>query len=482
MSVEDAFPAPGSGIAPLFSRTRFAGRNHAVERRSRTPCENDSCLRPTVNGDVMKKKEEREDSGRHGDHAEISVFNKRLFSDLARKYAGKNVLLLNDEDTTKDLRVLNQYHCFEEENCNVEIVETHHRKSLGRYGVLGAFIRLLQTAWFFLRCLAVGASAIGKWRAVNATYDVGKYRNPFFGRNVFSVFLDLKDYYFGLAFPLETLDRKPDVIIANNISSLMFCKAAFGSSKADVVYDAHELSFMRFRRDMSTLRNWFGFCYEVSLGSAPHHVLTVNQPLRKIYGDILGRDDVTVICNDLYRDILVAEPQPGEDVYMAFFGSARDLRLMHRLSALATYNQALNLRFYLVGDEEKQSRFVEELFETVAPGRIKLHFGIGYQQVLADEMASGGIWMSWCAVEDACLSYRLSLPNKLIQSVRARMPSIVLEKTYISDIVDAFDVGVSLKLDGSVEDDAQAIEHLRKTPPVRSSYSSLTEQFDLNRI
>lgn len=466
----------------MFLLTCFAVCNHAVERRSCAPRENDSCLRLIANGDVMKKKEELGDSGRYREHAEISVYNKLLFSDLAKEYFGKNVLLLNDEDTRKDLRVLNQYHCFTAENCNVEIVEVQRREKKNRLSAAGSFIRLLQTVLFFLRCLLIGASRTGKWRAVTTKYDIRKYRNPFFGRNVFSAFLDLKDYYSGLAFPLDTLGRKPDVIVANNISSLMFCEAAFGSLKAEVVYDAHELSFMRFRRDMSMLRSWFGFCYEVSLGKRPRHVLTVNRPLREIYGGILGRDDVAISCNNLYRDILVDEPQPGESVYIAFFGSARDLRLLHRLSALAKYNRDLNLRFYLVGDEDKQSKFIGELFGTIAPDRIKLHFGIGYQQALANEMAKGGIWMSWCAIEDACLSYRLSLPNKLMQSVRARMPAIVLEKTYISDIVEEFDIGVSLTVDGSVEEDDQAIERLRRNLPARSSFSTLIEQLDLNRI
>lgn len=426
----------------------------------------------------------KNENGKHDDfekYAELSICNKRLFAEIASQYAGKNVLIINDEDTKRDLRVLNQYHCFTSENCNVEVIDLPHYEAEIRQGSIASLFKFVETSCFFLKCLFAGIRDLARWRAVTTAYDVTKYRNPVFGKNPLSAFYDLKTYYLGSGFPLEKLKRRPDVVVANNISSLMFCEAAFGSLDVDLIYDAHELSFMRFRRDMSTLRNWFGFCYEVSLGKKPKRVLTVNRPLQEIYSGILARDDVGTCCNNLYKDI-AGQTVPEGELFIAFFGSARDYRLLHRLSALARYRKDINIRFYAVGDQEKQAKFIEDLFEGVGQDRIKLHFGIDYQQALEKEVMNGGIWMSWCAVEDACLSYRLSLPNKVIQSARAGMPFIVVEGTYISDIAKKYALGVSLKADGSVEDDDRLIEGIRKNFPRKQSFHPLLESFDLNAI
>jgi glycosyltransferase involved in cell wall biosynthesis len=47
----------------------------------------------------------------------------------------------------------------------------------------------------------------------------------------------------------------------------------------------------------------------------------------------------------------------------------------------------------------------------------------------------------WCCVDDVCLSYRLSLPNKFFQALSVGIPVVATYGSYLAEIVEKYQLG-----------------------------------------
>lgn len=83
----------------------------------------------------------------------------------------------------------------------------------------------------------------------------------------------------------------------------------------------------------------------------------------------------------------------------------------------------------------------QELVEKSRTGRFYVHPAVS-PEVLLDYTAAADIGL--CLIEDSCLSYRLSLPNKLFEYAMARLPVVASDLPEIRAVVEGSRIGACI--------------------------------------
>jgi len=204
------------------------------------------------------------------------------------------------------------------------------------------------------------------------------------------------------------------------------------SSRAALIYDAHEIEFHRNRRN-SWLRTAFDVVVENAVLSRASELRVVNVPIADLYEQVHGMspERVRVLPNDHFASRLrpadAAVPSAEELALVYVGGGVRGRQLDH----LAAETKRLGVPVYAF--------FIGEVPDVaIAAGWV-----LGprdYESALVSLVASRRCVM-WCCVDDVCLSYRLSLPNKFFQALAVGIPVVAADRTYLADLVGTHGLG-----------------------------------------
>ncbi|MDD5177488.1 MAG: glycosyltransferase [Sterolibacterium sp.] len=200
---------------------------------------------------------------------------------------------------------------------------------------------------------------------------------------------------------------------------------------AELVYDAHEVEFHRNRKN-SWMRTAFDWVVEKQVIARASEVRVVNLPIADLYQRVHEplADRLRVVPNNHFAIRLpevaqVPAPETGVIVYVGGGVKGRQLECLAERAA----EICLPVHAFFVGEVPEFAK---------ASGWVVS--GSDYEDELVSLVVSHRCMM-WCCVDDVCLSYRLSLPNKFFQALAVGIPVIAAKGSYLAELVEANGIG-----------------------------------------
>lgn len=234
---------------------------------------------------------------------------------------------------------------------------------------------------------------------------------------------------------------------------------------AHLIYDAHEIEFHRNRRN-SVLRTIIDASVERCVVSAAEEVRVVNKPIAELYRSAYPEYayKIRVVTNNHFSNAIkltTSACRPPENVSIIFVGEGVKGRSLD----------------FLAHDAEKAGVKVHAFFIGEVPDVAPAHgWIIGLSDYIQGLLKVAGTHRCamWCCVDDVCLSYRLSLPNKFFQALAVGMPVIVASGTYLADIVIQYGIGYIYDRTNFDE-----IAYLMKTKDYDTKFDALNRFYEL---
>lgn len=271
-------------------------------------------------------------------------------------------------------------------------------------------------------------------------------------------FLFYAEYNLRLFFKL--LFVKKDVLLANDLDTLLPNFLVSRLQRKKLVFDSHELfseipelinrpRVKRFwnwleKRIIPKLKN----CYTVSESIASHYknLYTTDFQVIKNYPK-KGNNEFKKF--DFPFDVL------GNKliIYQGAVNVGRGLELM--IEAMKLIDNAI---FLIVGDGDITEELQLKVSKQTLENKVKF-LGKIPPETLRSITAIVDIGIS--LEEDLGLNYRYALPNKLFDYIQAKVPVLVSDLPEIRKIAENYDVGLILK-DRTPESLANAIDHILK--------------------
>lgn len=232
------------------------------------------------------------------------------------------------------------------------------------------------------------------------------------------------------------------LIVANNLFGLRVGVALRRRRGGAMVYDAHEIESFRNLARTGRVRSAMRCALERDgLGGAAAAV-TVGAHIAALLDGLHGGARFTVIHNDHFEDIdPPARPGPGSP-QLVFFGSAAPGRNLEAAAAAVGAGVFAGLTVFAVGEAAKQEAWLDAALHGLPDERIARRVGVDYAAELRRWRAASAEPWSWLAIAPRTLSYRLALPNKFFQSLRARIPVIALEGGYVATLARRHGLGI----------------------------------------
>jgi len=331
---------------------------------------------------------------------------------------GQKVVVLISEDSTHDRRVLAALADYP----GADIVDAANE---GGVGTPFRWLAYLQSAWLLMCAVLSGP---GLWSLLGRQYGM-RPRQVFAGLAV-----SLRSFVRArqVAWRLRSRLQGVSLIHAHDLFCGVVGLELSKWSGADLIYDAHEIEFHRNRRN-SWLRTAFDVVVEKAVVCGAHELRVVNAPIATLYVRVHGISParVRVVLNDHFvthwRDGFPAVPSPDRLAVVYVGGGVRG-RQLEQLAA-ATKSAGIPVHGFFIGEVPE-----------VAKAAAWVLGARDYEGELVALVASHRCVM-WCCVDDVCLSYRLSLPNKFFQALAVGIPVIAASGTYLADLVNTHHLG-----------------------------------------
>ncbi|KAA0970778.1 glycosyltransferase family 4 protein [Aureimonas fodinaquatilis] len=279
-----------------------------------------------------------------------------------------------------------------------------------------------------------------------------------------AAFPQLKFYLFTLNLMTYGLREKPSIIHSHDLYPLAIATCWAEENSAAVVFDAHELETARMPQ-LSDENASFVDRIERHLLKKTDGLITVSDGIARIYAGKFTNGTPLVIHNapDLrqknhdgpdIRSLAGIHPHTPLIAYTGNVGrEGRGLHLVtEALRSLPEYHLAILGPRHAAND----AWLMEKAAEHGVAERVHLLAPVApHAVVMATRTADIGI----CPIQDASLSYRLSMPNKLFEMALSGIPLCVSDLPEMKRFVERNRLGVSMdQTDPSAI--AAAIEHV----------------------
>lgn len=243
-------------------------------------------------------------------------------------------------------------------------------------------------------------------------------------------------------------DIKPDVIHCHDLYPLLGAVLESKRIGSKVIYDAHEYEIERVP-PLPQDKKGFVDAVERRLLEGVDHLITVCDSLADLYDERYGKRHPKVVMNapeirkdSLYKEVDIRSLAGlDEDIPVIVYvgGVGQEGRGMDKaVRALAKIPSA---HLVVIGPrhERNDKWLLRNAEEAGVLHRISLVPGVPSDLVVsAVRTASVGI----CLIQDISLSYRYSMPNKLLEMASAQVPIVVSNLPDMSKFVEELGIGV----------------------------------------
>jgi glycosyltransferase involved in cell wall biosynthesis len=235
------------------------------------------------------------------------------------------------------------------------------------------------------------------------------------------------------------LFKKADILLANDLDTLLANKTASRFKSCILVYDSHE-----FFTEVPELVNrprvqrvWERI--ERRIFPKLQHIYTVNKSIAKLYQDRYNKE-IKVVRNVSRRFEPTNIPSREE------LGLPTDKRIIILQGAginidrgseelLEAMNYLTNFHLLIVGSGD-----VVPMLKNKAEGRLDVTFvGRKNYETMMEYTANADIGVS--LDKDTNMNYRYSLPNKIFDYIHAGIPVLVSDLVEVRSIIDQYQIG-----------------------------------------
>jgi glycosyltransferase involved in cell wall biosynthesis len=238
------------------------------------------------------------------------------------------------------------------------------------------------------------------------------------------------------------LRQRTDLVVANDLDTLLAAHLATRRTKAELVYDSHEfftevpeLQGRAVRRVWLAIERW--------IFPKLRHVITVNDSIAREYRQRYG-NAITVVRNiPMHRELgpLPSRAElglPDDRFLLILQGSGINVQRGAEEAVLAM-RELPNCLLLLVGGGDAWPVLERMVNEHGLQDRVRLLPRMPYERMMQyTRNADLGLSLD----KDTNLNYRYSLPNKLFDYFRAHIPALVTDLPEVAGIVRRFDAGV----------------------------------------
>lgn len=265
-------------------------------------------------------------------------------------------------------------------------------------------------------------------------YETRRFRLRFNKGPLFYISLNLRLFTY-------LFKQAPDIILANDLDTLLACWLAARLKKKKLVFDSHEL-FPEVPElvDRPRVRAiWRGL--EHFLVPRLKHGFTVSKPIADYYFQKYSVDFELIRNLGRFRydyefEGLEKDPKKLTIIYQGAINLGRGLEL-----AIRSIKHLENAQLWIVGDGDIFVKLRQLVRHLELNDRVKF-FGRVPIEKLWNYTAKADLGLS--LEEDLGLNYKYALPNKLFDYVQARIPVIVSDLPEMAAMVRTYSLGAVL--------------------------------------
>jgi glycosyltransferase involved in cell wall biosynthesis len=251
--------------------------------------------------------------------------------------------------------------------------------------------------------------------------------------------------YFEFMYKVVKQYKNSDILHCNDLNTLpiAFTIKKFFNKKVKIVYDAHE--YETETNGLQGIQKKLIKQVEKRLIKYADSVITVSDAIANEYVKLYGIEKPALVLNtpvyqtiekkDILRETFNIEKDKTIFLYQGRLSSGRGIEML--LDAFKDMDDSLAVILFMgYGSLEEKILELEKGYEN-----IYFHPAVD-PDVLLDFTSSADFGIS--TIEDICLSYRYSLPNKMFEYMMAGLPVIVSNLPEMKKVVEQFQVGVVL--------------------------------------
>jgi glycosyltransferase involved in cell wall biosynthesis len=238
------------------------------------------------------------------------------------------------------------------------------------------------------------------------------------------------------------LRQRADLVVANDLDTLLAAHLATRRTKQELVYDSHEF-FTEVPELQGRVARSVWLAIERWIFPKLKHVITVNDSIAREYRQRYG-NPITVVRNIPMHRELGPLPSRGElglptDRFLLILqGSGINVQRGAEEAVLAM-RELPDCLLLLVGGGDAWPVLERMVLEHGLQDRVHLLPRMPYERMMQyTRNADLGLSLD----KDTNLNYRYSLPNKLFDYFRAHIPALVTDLPEVAGIVRSFDAGV----------------------------------------
>ncbi|NOQ27484.1 MAG: glycosyltransferase [Bacteroidales bacterium] len=276
----------------------------------------------------------------------------------------------------------------------------------------------------------IGRKKTGSLQILDKPYQTKRFKLLF--ERGFGFYLE---YNIRLFFYL--LFRRANVIIANDLDTLLGSYIASFFKSVELVYDSHEyftevpeLVNRKIPRKVWTL-------IEKTILPRIKYSYTVCESIAQIYNDLYGINMKVVRNVPYYINRAIPEKEYKNDSKLILYQGALNVGrgLEHIIDAMQFLDDA---KLQIIGDGDITEQLKERIIKKGLSDKVELTGKIPFEELLAYTFkADLGIALE----ENIGLNYYYALPNKLFDYIQAGIPVLVSPFPEMQKIVNKYDIG-----------------------------------------
>lgn len=272
---------------------------------------------------------------------------------------------------------------------------------------------------------------------------------------------------YNLALFFHLIIKRYDVIVANDLDTLLAGFVASEITKTSLVYDSHE-----YFTEVPELveRPWIKRRWEkIEEGILPKvkHCYTVCQSIANIYNTKYGTN-FRVVRNLPFRkhdDEIASNPPFPTDLPVILYQGAVNLGrgLQEAIQAMQYIN---NARLVIIGDGDEMDDIKQLVAEKQLNNKVIIAGRIPFDELKkVTPLATIGLSIE----QDMGLNYRYALPNKLFDYIQSGVPVLASQLPEIKKIVDDYKVGHTI-VKTSIEELVKGIQLMLASPELMAKW------------